>query len=44
MKEKQLEGLVAAELDWEAFDGERFEREVEHVVVMKNGIRVMRRA
>lgn len=44
VKEKKLEGLVAAELDWEAFDGERFEREVERVVVMKNGIRVTRRA
>lgn len=44
VKEKKLEGLVAAELGWEAFDGERFEREVERVVVMKDGIRVMRRA
>ena len=44
MKEKKLEELVAAELDWEAFDRERFEREVERIVVTKNGISVTRRA
>ena len=44
VKEKKLEELVAAELDWEAFDRERFEREVERIVVAKNGISVTRRA
>lgn len=43
VKETELEQTIALELGWEAFDAERFEREVEHVEVMENGLRVVRK-
>ena len=43
MKETELEQTIALELGWEAFDAEWFEREVEYVEVMENGLRVVRK-
>ncbi len=43
VKEAELERAIAAELNWEAFDAERFEREVECVEVMEKGLRVVRK-
>lgn len=43
VKEAELEQTIALELGWEAFDAEWFEREVEYVEVMENGLRVVRK-
>lgn len=43
MKEAELERAIAAELGWEAFDAEKFAKEVERVEVQISGVRVARK-
>lgn len=43
VKEAELERAVAAELGWEAFDADKFAREVEQVEVQMSGVRVARK-
>lgn len=43
VKEAELERAIAAELGWEAFDAEKFAKEVERVDVQISGVRVARK-
>ena len=43
MKEAELERAIAAELGWEAFDAEKFAKEVERVEVQISGVRAARK-